>query len=255
MKKIDLNSDLGEGFGAYVMGEDEAILQLVSSANIACGFHAGDPCIMAKTIALAQKYQVAIGAHTAFPDLLGFGRRIMQISFEEAKNYTLYQLGALFAFARSHKLKIAHLKAHGAFYNMACYDEKLALALCESIGSFDENIILLGLSGSLMKDLAQKKGIAFGSEVFADRRYNDDGSLLSRSHEQALIKDEEEALKQVLDMVLHNRAFSINGKELKLEAHSICVHSDNANALAFTKKIYENLQSKNIKICPLKEVI
>lgn len=255
MLKIDLNSDLGESFADYVMGNDEEVLKYVSSANIACGFHAGDPCVMQKTITLAKKNGVSIGVHPAFPDLLGFGRRFMQISFEEAKNYTLYQLGALFAFAKANGVNIAHLKAHGAFYNAAATDEKLALALCEAVASFDENIILLGLSGSIMKDMAYKKGLHFASEVFADRAYNDDGTLVSRQNEGAVIEDEELALKRVLKMIKEQKITSINGKELDIKADSICIHGDNKKALDFAQKISSSLRAEGIEICPLQEVL
>ena len=255
MLKVDLNSDLGEAFSIYKMGLDEEILKYISSANIACGFHAGDPMVMDKTLSLAKENNVSIGAHPSFPDLLGFGRREMKISFSEAKNYTLYQLGALFAFAKSKKLKISHLKAHGAFYNMAAKDENLALALCEAIASFDENIILLGLSSSLMCDCAKKKGLRYANEVFADRAYNDDGSLVSRSIKGSVIEDEKEAINRVLKMIKEGKVKSINGKEIDIKADSICVHGDNAKALDFVKNISLELKNAGIKISSLEELV
>lgn len=255
MLKVDLNSDLGEAFSIYKMGLDEEILKYISSANIACGFHAGDPMVMDKTLSLAKENNVSIGAHPSFPDLLGFGRREMKISFSEAKNYTLYQLGALFAFAKSKKLKISHLKAHGAFYNMAAKDENLALALCEAIASFDENIILLGLSSSLMCECAKKKGLRYANEVFADRAYNDDGSLVSRSIKGSVIEDEKEAINRVLKMIKESKLKSINGKEIDIKADSICVHGDNAKALDFVKNISLELKNAGIKISSLEELV
>lgn len=255
MLKIDLNSDLGEAFGAYTMGNDEEILGFVSSANIACGFHAGDPCVMNQTIKLAKDNSVSIGAHPAFPDLLGFGRRNMQISFNETKNYVLYQLGALSAFAKAHHTKITHLKAHGALYNMAAVDESLSLALCEAIASFDENIILLGLSGSLMIEAAKAKGIRYANEIFADRAYNDDGTLVSRKIQGAVLHDEDLAISKVLRIIKEGKVTSINGKDISLKADSICVHGDNAKALAFVQKIKLALEKEYIQICSLDKVI
>ncbi|WP_221886243.1 LamB/YcsF family protein [Campylobacter sp. MIT 99-7217] len=253
--KVDLNSDLGEAFSIYKMGMDDEILQFVSSANVACGFHAGDPCVMAKTLELAKKYGVCIGAHPSYPDLLGFGRRNMYISFEEAKNYILYQLGALYAFAKANKMKISHLKLHGAFYNMANFDENLSLALCESIAEFDDNIIIMGLSGSLMGEIAKKKGLRYANEVFADRAYNDDVTLVSRKLAGAVIEDEDEAIERVVAMIKDHKTTSINGKEIDLEVDSICVHGDNVKALNFVKRIRKTLEQEGIKICPLEELV
>ncbi|EMG4087683.1 LamB/YcsF family protein [Campylobacter coli] len=255
MFKVDLNSDLGESFGAYKIGMDEEILKFVSSVNVACGFHAGDPCVMDKTLNLAKQNNVCIGAHPSYPDLLGFGRRDMQISFEEAKNYALYQLGALFGFAKAKDMKIQHFKAHGALYNMAVLDENLALALCEAVASFDENIIFLGLSNSAMNEAAKKKGLRYANEVFADRAYNDDGTLVSRKLEGALIHDENLAIKRVIKMIKESKVTSINGKEIDLKADSICVHGDNAKALEFVKKIKENLTKEQIQIKALNDFI
>lgn len=255
MFKVDLNSDLGESFGAYKMGMDEEILQFVSSANIACGFHAGEPCVMDKTLNLAKQRGVRIGAHPSYPDLLGFGRRDMQISLDEAKNYALYQLGALFGFAKAKAMKIQHFKAHGALYNRAAVDENLALALCEAVASFDENIIFMGLSQSAMDEAAKKKGLRYACEVFADRAYNDDGTLVSRKLAGAVIEDENLALKRVIKMIKENKVTSINGKEISLKAHSICVHGDNIKALEFVKKIKENLEKEQIQICALENFV
>lgn len=255
MFKVDLNSDLGEGFGIYKMGMDEEILKYVSSANIACGFHAGDPCVMDKTLNLAKQSGVSIGAHPSFPDLLGFGRRNMQISFEEAKNYALYQLGALFAFAKTKGMRVQHFKAHGALYNMAAVDENLALALCEAVAQFDENIIFMGLSNSAMGEAAKKKGLKYASEVFADRAYNDDGTLVSRKLKGAVITDENIAISRVIKMIKEGKVTSVNGKEISLKAHSICVHGDGVKALEFVQKIKKNLAKEQIKIKALNEFI
>ena len=253
--KIDLNSDLGEAFSVYKMADDEGILSFISSANIACGFHAGDPCVMNKTVQLAKEKKVGIGAHPGFADLLGFGRRRMQLSFIEAKNYILYQLGALDAFARANKTKLSHIKAHGALYNMALSDEKLALALCEAVLDFDDELILLALSESLMIELAQKKGLCFANEFFADRAYNDDKSLVSRDIKGAVIEDEELALKRVLRLLKEGRVESISGKELSLKVDSICVHGDNPNALKLVSRLRRGLEEEGFELCSLKELV
>ena len=191
MYYVDLNSDLGESFGNYTIGMDREILKYVSSANVACGWHAGDPMVMAETVAMAREYKTAVGAHPGFPDLMGFGRRNMNVTPEEAKAYVKYQLGALMAFTGSLGMKIQHVKPHGALYNMAAVDEKLARAMCEAVYEVDKDIIFMGLAGSWMVKAAEETGLKAASEVFADRAYNDDGTLVSRKLPGAVIKDEE----------------------------------------------------------------
>ena len=189
MKAVDLNCDLGESFGAYKIGRDEDVIPLISSANVACGWHAGDAVVMERTVKAAAEAGVAVGAHPGFPDLVGFGRRNMNITPSEAKAYIIYQIGALQAFCRACGVKLQHVKPHGALYNMAAKDEKLAAAICEGIASVSDEIILLGLSGSVMSDAAEKVGIGFASEVFADRAYEEDGTLVARSKPEAVIAD------------------------------------------------------------------
>ena len=248
MYYVDLNSDLGESFGNYTIGMDGEILKYVSSANVACGWHAGDPIVMEKTVATAKENGVAIGAHPGFPDLMGFGRRNMVVTPEEAKAYVKYQLGALKAFTDSHGVKIQHVKPHGALYNMAAVDEKLARAMCEAVYEVDKDIIFMGLAGSKMIEAAEAAGLKAASEVFADRAYNDDGTLVSRKLEGAVIKDKELAIKRVVRMVKEGKVESINGNDIAIKADSICVHGDNPKALEFVKNIRETLIAEGVEI-------
>lgn len=255
MKKIDLNCDLGESFGRYTLGLDEQIIPYISSANIACGFHASDPVVMQNTIVIAKEQNIGVGAHPGFPDLLGFGRRNMQISAGEAKAYILYQLGALYAFCKANNLLLTHVKPHGALYNMAAKDDTLAKAICEGIASFDDNLIVLGLSGSKMIKAATKMGLPVAREVFADRAYEEDGSLVNRTKEGAMITDEDEAIRRVIRMITEQKVTAITGKDISIIADSICVHGDSEKALKFVKKIRETLIQKQIDICPLRDIV
>lgn len=255
MLKVDLNCDLGESFGRYKLGLDEEIIPLISSANVACGFHASDPVVMQKTIKMAKKSDIQVGAHPGFLDLMGFGRRNMDISTEEAKAYVKYQLGALYAFCKGENMEIQHVKPHGALYNMAGKNYDLAKAICEAIYEFDKNIILLGLSGSQLIKAGEDTGLRVAREVFADRAYEDDGSLRARSKEGAVITDENIAIDRVVKMVKENKVTSYSGKEIEIYADSICVHGDGVKALEFVKKIRERLISEGIEIIPLKEIV
>lgn len=248
MKRVDLNCDLGESFGRYTLGLDEQVIPLISSANIACGYHASDPLIMEKTVRLAKASGVGIGAHTGFPDLMGFGRRNMNISAAEAKAYTKYQIGALLGFCKAEGVKLQHVKPHGAFYNMAAKDYVLAKAICEGIREIDPSIKLLGLSGSEMIHAAKDTGLAYGQEVFADRAYEEDGTLVNRRKPGAMITDEQEAIQRVIRMVKNGTVTSITGKEIQIQADSVCVHGDGEKALMFVKKIREALQAEGIRI-------
>lgn len=248
MYRVDLNSDLGESFGNYTIGMDEEILKYVSSANVACGWHAGDPMVMEKTLTLAKKFGTAVGAHPGFPDLMGFGRRNMAVTPEEAKAYVKYQLGALMAFAVSKGMKIQHVKPHGAMYNMAAVDEKLAAAMCEAVYEVDPEIIFMGLAGSKMISAAEKTGLRTASEVFADRAYNDDGTLVSRKLPGAMIKDRDLAISRVVRMVKEGLVTSINGNDIAIRADSVCVHGDNPKALEFVRDIRETLLKEGVEI-------
>ena len=249
---VDLNSDLGESFGNYTIGMDEEILKYVSSANVACGWHGGDPLVMENTVALAKEFGTAVGAHPGFPDLMGFGRRNMVLTPEEAKAYMKYQLGALMAFTTAKGMKIQHVKPHGALYNMAAVDEKLAKALCEAVHEVDPEIIFMGLAGSKMISVAKEVGLKTASEVFADRAYNDDGTLVSRKLPGAMIKDKELAIKRVVRMIKEGVVESINGNDIAIQADSVCVHGDNPKALEFVKNIRETLIAVGIEIRALR---
>ena len=255
MKKIDLNCDLGESFGNYKIGLDDEVIRHISSANVACGFHASDPLVMQKTVALAKENGVCIGAHPGFPDLVGFGRRNMSVSPSEAKALVQYQIGALDAFCKAAGVKLCHVKPHGALYNMAGKDEILAQAVCEGIFEYDSNLILLGLSGSKMIEAGKKIGLRTASEVFADRAYEDDGSLVARSKPGALITDENLAVSRVVEMVKNGRVTSITGNEIEIKADSICLHGDGVKAVEFAKRINEELLKNGVEIVPLRELV
>lgn len=255
MYAIDLNSDLGESYGAYKMGRDADIIPLVSSANVACGFHAGDPTIMAKTAKLCKDSGAAMGAHPGYPDLQGFGRRNMNVSPTDVKNLILYQVGALAAFCKSEGIRLQHLKPHGALYNMAAKDPALARAICEGIQEFDGNLILLGLAGSEMLRQAKEIGLPCASEVFADRAYEDDGTLVSRTKPGAMISDEDEAVARVIGMIKNHTVTTITGKEIEIIPDSVCVHGDSEKALLFVEKIRAALEGEGIEVKPLKEIV
>ena len=255
MKRVDLNCDLGESFGNYRIGMDEAVIPHISSANIACGWHGGDPMVLRHTMELAKQAGIGVGAHPGFPDLLGFGRRTIQIIPEEAYSYTLYQLGALYGFARAAGLSVQHLKPHGALYNMAAKDLALSTAICQAIRDFDPHIILLALSGSKMLQAAQEVGILSACEVFADRAYNEDGSLVSRSLPGAVIHDTQECVRRVSQMVREGTVTAITGKTVPIRCDSICVHGDNESAVAFVKAIRERLNADGVEIVPLRRVV
>lgn len=255
MHKVDLNCDLGESFGSYKIGSDKEVIPYISSANIACGFHASDPVVMDNTVKLAKQYNVSVGAHPGLADLVGFGRRKMDISGKEAKVIVQYQIGALNSFCLAHGIKMNHVKLHGALYNMAAKDLNLALAICEGIYEVDPNLILLGLSRSKMVEAAKHTRLKVASEVFADRAYNDDGTLVARTKYGAVITDEEMAIKRVIRMVSENKVRTINGIDIPIKADSICVHGDGIKALQFVKKISKALEKENIKITSLGEIV
>lgn len=248
MTTIDLNCDLGEGFGNYIMPDDEVLMDHVTSVNIACGFHAGDPAIMQQTVKIAIEKGVAIGAHPGLADLQGFGRREMNISANEAYQITLYQIGALYGFVKAEGGKLHHVKAHGALYNMAAKDIALARAIVQAVHDFDASLILYALAGSEMISAAKKIGLANASEVFADRTYQDDGSLTPRTHTQALITNEQQSIDQVLMMVKQQQVVSINQKKIPLQAETLCLHGDGVHAVHFSKKISEKLKEEGIRI-------
>lgn len=255
MYKVDLNCDLGESFGHYKLGLDNEVIKYISSANVACGFHASDPVNMEKTVALAKENNVAIGAHPGFPDLLGFGRRNMNILPSEAKAYIKYQIGALYSFCKSENVPLTHVKPHGALYNMAAKDYELARAICEGIYEFDSNLILMGLAGSKMIEAAKDVGLKVAQEVFADRAYEEDGTLVARTKDGAMITDDELAIKRVVRMIKEGKVEAITGKDIDIKVDSICVHGDGEKALEFVRLIRKTLEKENIEITKLEYVI
>ncbi|MBO1114866.1 LamB/YcsF family protein [Bordetella petrii] len=245
---IDLNCDMGESYGAWHMGNDEAVLQLVSSANIACGFHGGDPSTMRKTVAAAVAKQVAVGAHPGLPDLVGFGRRIMQITPQEAYDMVVVQVGALAAVAATQGARLHHVKAHGALYNMAAKDAALAQAICRAVRDVDAGLVLYGLAGSQLVKAAQDLGLRAAHEVFADRSYQDDGSLTPRSQPGAMIEDVETSVAQVLRMVREGVVRSVSGRDVPVQADTLCVHGDQPNAVAFARALGDALRAAGIEV-------
>ena len=240
MKKVDLNCDLGESFGNYKLGMDEQILPLITSANIACGFHASDPVVMSRTVKMAAESGVAAGAHPGYQDLVGFGRRNMNVAPAEVTDIVMYQIGALEAFCRA---------------NMAEKDDKLAEAICRGIKAVNPDLILLGPGSGKMVKAAKALGLKTAGEVFADRAYMEDGTLVPRSQEGAVITDEEEAVARVLEMVQKGTVTAITGKKIAVQADSICVHGDGQKALLFVQKIRSELEKAGVVIAPMKEVI
>lgn len=252
MKTVDLNCDLGESFGAYKLGNDEAVLDYVTSVNVACGFHGGDPLVMEKTVKLALEKGVAIGAHPGFPDLLGFGRRNISATPQEVRAYVTYQVGALYAFVKAAGGRLQHVKPHGALYNMAASDHNLAIAIAEAIASFDGDLILMGLSNSNLIKAAEAVGIKSASEVFADRSYNKDGSLVARNVPGAIIHDEELCKSRVVKMLKEGIVTSLEGSIVPIKADSICIHGDNEMALAFARSLRERVEFEGITLKALK---
>ncbi|WP_143415335.1 5-oxoprolinase subunit PxpA [Geobacillus sp. E263] len=250
--RVDLNCDFGESFGIYRLGEEKEILQYVTSVNVACGFHAGDPIVMRKTVQMALEQKVAIGAHPGFPDLLGFGRRNIAVTPEEVYAYVVYQIGALAAFVKAEGGTMTHVKPHGALYNMAAKDATLAEAIAKAVYDVDPALILYGLAGSELIRAGKKIGLRTASEVFADRTYQQDGSLTPRSDPRALIVDEQEAVLQVLAMVKEKRVRSLQGIDVPIEAETICIHGDGKKAVLFAKRLYEALQKEGVDVCSIK---
>lgn len=248
MKPIDLNCDMGESFGAYRLGNDSEVLRFVTSANIACGCHAGDHNTMRETVNAAKMRGVNIGAHPGFPDLQGFGRREMHLHPDEIYNLVLYQLGALSSFAKVAHTRLAHVKPHGALYNMAAADKGTADAIAAAVADFDRNLILFGLAGSLLISAANEKGIRAANEVFADRAYRPDGSLMPRSEPNSVIHDADAAISQALRMAKEGKVAAADGTEINVAADTICIHGDNPRALEFARRLTSAFALENIPL-------
>ncbi|MBA4601851.1 LamB/YcsF family protein [Thermoactinomyces mirandus] len=252
MFQVDLNCDLGESFGAYRIGFDDEILNFVTSANIACGFHAGDPLTMRKTVRLALEKSVAIGAHPGLPDLAGFGRRNMDISPEEIYDIVIYQIGALYGFVKAEGGTMQHVKPHGALYNMAAKSPQISGAIAKAVYNVDPQLILFGLSGSELVKAGESIGLRTANEVFADRTYQQDGTLTSRRQSDALITDCKKAAEQVIRIVKEGKVLTRQKTEITIQADTVCIHGDSPHALVFARQIQELLATSGVKIRPVK---
>ncbi|MFB1097476.1 LamB/YcsF family protein [Terribacillus sp. JSM ZJ617] len=248
MKTIDLNSDLGESFGAYTIGNDEEVLKYISSANIACGFHAGDHNVMLETVKTAADLGVGIGAHPGFPDLAGFGRREMKLSPKEIYNLVVYQVGAIQGAAKACGTYVQHVKPHGALYNMASKDSAIAEAIATAVHAVDSKLVLFGLAGSELVRAGEKAGLNVAQEVFADRTYQADGTLTPRSQANAMIHDVTVAVDRVIRMIQEGKVTAVDGTDINIQADTICVHGDEPEALQFVQQLRERLQAEQITI-------
>jgi UPF0271 protein len=249
--RIDLNSDLGESFGPWPMGQDGALMPVITSANVACGVHAGDAGTIRRTVRLARAHGVAIGAHPGFPDLLGFGRREMQLTPQEVEDLVLYQIGAVAAVARSEGLSLQHVKAHGALYNMACRDEALAEAIARAVVAFDPSLVLFGLPDSALLQAGLDAGLPVAAEAFADRAYEPDGSLVSRSRPGAVLHDEDAVVRRAVSMARDRAVVAVDGSTLRLDADTLCVHGDTPGAAALAAAIRRGLEAAGVTVAPL----
>jgi UPF0271 protein len=251
-----MNCDLGESYGAFKIGNDEKIMPHITSANIACGFHAGDPITMAQTLNLAKKHGVALGAHPGYPDLLGFGRREMRLTLEEIKNYTIYQVSALQGFAKIAGLNLQHVKPHGALYNTAVKDEETSRGIVDAIKALDRNLIIFAPPKSVLAKIATEEGLRVAYEFFADRAYNTDGSLVSRKQPNSIIMEPSVVLERTLKVLREGKVSALNGEIITLgKVHTICVHGDTPTAIKLTEVLKKELVKSGIEVVPVGKFI
>jgi UPF0271 protein len=255
MMGIDLNADVGESFGAYSLGHDADLIPFITSANVACGFHAGDPGVMRATVALARQHGVAVGAHPGFPDLVGFGRREMRATPKEVEDAVAYQIGALAGIAATEGLRLQHVKAHGALYNMAVREAPLADAIAKAIASVDRSLILLGLPGSQLLLAGRRAGLRTASEAFADRAYQPNGELVPRSQSGAVIEDADTVVSRAIMMAREHVVIAIDGTRVPIDVDTICVHGDTPGAAALARRIREALTQAGVDIAALGEAM
>lgn len=248
--RIDLNCDMGESYGSYRLGHDEEVMAFVTSINVACGFHASDPGTMRHAVRLARQYQVAVGAHPSFPDLVGFGRRAMNASPEEIKADIIYQIGALWAICRAEGLRLQHVKAHGALYNMAAADLRIAAAIAEAVRAVDAELFMVCLAHSPMVEAARMAGTRYVEEAFADRAYTNEGTLVPRRQAGAVIHDPGAVAERALALVKHQRITTIDGVEIPIRAQTLCVHGDNPEAVAMSSLIRRHLEQNGVSVAP-----
>lgn len=254
MLKVDLNCDMGESFGLYPLGNDEDMMQYITSANIACGYHAGDPHVMRKTVESAKKYGVDVGAHPSFPDLMGFGRRYMSCTPAEIKDYVIYQLGALREFASANGVRIQHCKPHGALYMMAMEDEKIARAILEAIAEGNERTIVFALNHSAVAHVGQQMGIPVAREVYSDRQHTKTGSIvLTRTGQH--IESYEDMAKRVVRMVSEGKVQTDTGEDIAIAAETVCIHGDGPGAVQLAKAVSEALTEEGINIVSAKHIL
>ena len=251
--KIDFNCDMGESFGAYTLGYDDEVIRYITSANVACGFHAGDPMWMRRTVLLAEQHGVAVGAHPGFPDIQGFGRRDMTVSPEEARNDVVYQIGALAAFTRDKRLQ--HIKPHGSMYNMAAGGGELARAICQAVLDVDQDMILVVLAGSPWVEVARAMGVRVAREAFADRALNPDGTLVARSVTGAVIDDIGQVVERSIQMVTTGKATAINGEEVSIQADTLCLHGDTPGAVELAATLRSGLEAAGVQVVPLSQLV
>jgi len=254
MKHIDLNCDMGESFGAYTLGMDEAVIRHISSANIACGWHAGDAQVMGRTVKAAKAHGVGVGAHPGYPDLMGFGRRHMDCTPEEIRNYVIYQIGAVQAFCAAYGTRLRHVKPHGALYLTAVENETVARAVAEAVVSVDPNLLyvaLAGAKGKRMRTIGETVGLNVVYEAFPDRAYTFDGTLVSRKKPGAVIHDPKQVAERALIMAKENKVVAEDGTVIPLEVHTLCVHGDTPSAVDLVRSIRETLEAEGIDIRPM----
>jgi UPF0271 protein len=249
---IDLNSDLGESFGAWTMGSDAALMRVITSANVACGFHAGDPGVMRATVALARQHGVAVGAHPGFPDLVGFGRRDLACSPREAEDFVVYQIGALAGVAAAQGVRLQHVKPHGALYTMACRDRALADGIARAVASVDRSLLLLGLPGSALLSAGREAGLPVAAEVFADRAYEADGSLVSRRVPGSVIHEPAKVVERAVRMARERVVVARTGEVVQLDAATMCVHGDTPGAAELAAAIRVGLESAGVRVTALR---
>lgn len=248
MYTIDLNCDLGEGYGSYSVADDFAILDYITTANVACGWHAGDPMIMDRVVRMAKKKNVAVGAHPGYMDLMGFGRRAMKLSADEIKNYVKYQVGALMAFTRSYDVPLVHVDLHGALGNLCQHDRIASRAVCEAVRDIDRNIAIQYCVGAVILEEAQEMGLRTRTEIISDRAYMDDLSLAPRSMTGAVITDEKLVLDRCIRMIKEGKVTTLNGNTVDVRADSLCVHGDSPIALNFLEKMHEAFKHEDIQL-------
>ena len=251
IEKVDLNADVGESFGVYTVGQDSGLMSSITSANVACGFHAGDPSVMRETVRLAVAQGVAVGAHPGFPDLVGFGRRALRTSPAEVEDFVLYQIGALAGIVRAEGGRLTHVKPHGALYNMASVERPIADAVARAVRAFDGGLVLFGLSGSPLLDAGRAAGLTVASEVFADRAYAPDGTLVSRATPGAVIDDLASVVSRAVGMLSEGEVAAVDGEPVSVHADTICVHGDTPGAVELAAGLRAGLEAAGVDVQPL----